>query len=755
MKKNRIMKYLSIFAAICLVLVSCEDTSGVLEELGLPEREFTVGKEYGMLSVDIYANFPGTVTLQNDAPWLCIKTETFSSDGLLMFSFSENEGFPRIARLKVSLDRNPEYVYDLIIRQEGAVQPYFTLPQSAFSLTNDGQTHKTFKLETNIPLKDIAVAVPRFPEGTAEWVSGVTLTENGVELDVVENDSAQKRLAVVSFSYNDGWDNMVTEDLHLVQTGSDNTLGAEVTFSQLRQMALAEGTVIPDGILTAHVISDVASGNVNENTQIAAKTIDYTVCRRSAYVQDIDGSAGFLLIMKTEKDNFLANDTKVTLDLAGAQIRRYDAPERYVIEGLTEYSVLEVEDAAGQVVTKQKNINELTDADIYTRVRLTDVEWPVRKGSLTPCYEFMTNASNNSAANKYATLLRGKDGGSMYIYTNTTCPYRRDGSRMGYGQGSVTGVIVHEKHPPFEYSDGEGNIGDYQIRHMSRGDLDFADDFKDSFSEMICEFRYVLPLGDSRSLKATYGEGTMVHTGPYSTYYEEDLDGDNIKEYKYGFRGMTYYDFSYLGPIGSDETYAFGLNTGTENGFGIILEDGTDYGVGSDMAVIANPEGYGRTYRKNEGNLSWGAVHWWDKNFDRPYFWLVEFSTKDISTDQLSMQLSMLNQAQTGKSPRYWKAEWSLDALADEEAGWQQIGEVFTVPDVIPDSFDPAKWMSSAFKPMNFPLPLDMLGHEKVYVRIGPANNKASDRYGYDNTTVESINYCGGTVNYFAIRYNK
>ena len=754
MKMNNTMKYLSIFAAVFLFLTACEDTSGVLEELGLPEREFVVSKESGALSVDVYANFSGKVTLHNDAPWLSIKTETFSTDGVLMFSFSENEGFPRMAKLKVSLDRNPDYAYDLIIRQEGAVQPSFVLPQSAFSLTNDGQSHKTFAVETNVPLDEITISAPRFPEDTMEWVSNVTLTENGVELDVVNNTDEQKRLAVLTFSYNDGWDNIVTTDLHLVQMGKDNNLGADVTFSQLKQMATTEGVTIPEGILTAHVISDVASGNVHENTQVASKKIDYSVCRRSAYVQDLDGTSGLLLIMKTEADNFLSNDTKVTLDLSGAVIRKYENPERYVVEGLTEYAVLDVEDAAGQVVVKSKNIKELTDADIYTRVKLTDVEWPVRKGSLTPCYEFMTNASNNASANKFATLLRGKDGGSMYIYTNTTCPYRRDGSRMGYGQGNVTGVIVHENHPPFEYADGVGNIGDYQIRHMSRADLDFSDSFSDSFSEMICEFRYALPSGDSRSLKATYGEGSMVHTGPYSTSYEEDLDGDKIKEFKYGFRGLTYYDFSYLGPIGSDSTYPFGLNTGTENGFGIILEDGTDYGVEGDVTIIANPEGYGRTYRKHEGNLAWGAVHWWNSSFNRPYFWLVEFSTKNITTDHLSMQLAMLNQCQSGKSPRYWKVEWSLSDITEEDDEWKFISE-FTVPDVIPDSFDPAVWMSSAFKPMDIPLPSAMLGHDKVYLRIGPANNKASDRYGYDNATIESSNYSGGTMNYFAIRYNK
>ena len=232
------------------------------------------------------------------------------------------------------------------------------------------------------------------------------------------------------------------------------------------------------------------------------------------------------------------------------------------------------------------------------------------------------------------------------------------------------------------------------------------------------------------------------------------VDGDKIKEFKYGFRGLTYYDFSYLGPIGSDSTYPFGLNTGTENGFGIILEDGTDYGVEGDVTIIANPEGYGRTYRKHEGNLAWGAVHWWNSSFNRPYFWLVEFSTKNITTDHLSMQLAMLNQCQSGKSPRYWKVEWSLSDITEEDDEWKFISE-FTVPDVIPDSFDPAVWMSSAFKPMDIPLPSAMLGHDKVYLRIGPANNKASDRYGYDNATIESSNYSGGTMNYFAIRYNK
>ena len=757
-KMKRISAYLALLLAALFAAVSCEDTSGVMEELGLPETEYTVGSSAGILSVEFYANTKGRITVPEGVDWIRLEKDTFEADGVLKVAYEDNIGFPRMARLVLTLDRNPDYQSELVIRQEGDVQPYLTFPMSAISLYNGGESHVKIEVETNVPHEQISLTT-RIMDGGQEWLSGVAFEEGGVGFDVVDNPSQKKRTAVITFSYDDGWGETVAKDVHIIQAGSDNSFGEDVTFEQLRQMASLEGVLLTGGILEAYVVSDKHSGNVNENTQQAAKSIDYTVCRRSAYIQSLDCRFGFLVLMNQEEDNVFEQDTKVRMDLSDVLLRRYDNPERYVLENVTVTALLETENVSGQIPAKIRTITELTDEDIYTRVTLQDVEWPVRKGSLTPCYEFMTNACNNDSATKCATLLRGKDGGSMYIYTNTTCPYRRDGSRMGYGSGTVTGVIVHEKHRPFNDHDAAteaeyGNIGDYQIRHMSKDDFDLADSFAESFSEMICEFRYVLPDKDYYLL-ATYGEGRMSHTGPYSSSYSEDLNGDGIREFSYGFRGLTYYDFSYLGPVGNNSSYAFGDNRGNVNGFGIILEDGTDYGLTGETMVLANTDGRGRTNRKNEGDLAWGAVKWWNPSYDRPYFWLVEFSTAGVQTDCLSMQLQMLNQCQKGYSPRYWKAEWALHGNTEDDEGWNAIGDVFTVPDVIPDSVDPATWMSGAFKPMDFRLPLEMLGHEKVYVRIGPASNKASDLYEYDNVTIQTDNYCGGTMNYFAIRYNK
>lgn len=94
---------------------------------------------------------------------------------------------------------------------------------------------------------------------------------------------------------------------------------------------------------------------------------------------------------------------------------------------------------------------------------------------------------------KYPRLVRDAEGSSIYTYTNTTCPYRRDGVRLPYGSGTLSGVIVHELFPNYVYGDNDdeelsGNIGRYQIRHQSYSDIAF--DKEKSFSNILAEFRY-------------------------------------------------------------------------------------------------------------------------------------------------------------------------------------------------------------------------------------------------------------------------
>ena len=732
---------IAVLAAISFVSCGYVDIPTVqLEELGVYANDYEVDYSEDILDIDIISSGPSTITKISGCDWLDLSSEKFSGDYRLKVAYEQNEGFPRKAVLLVSLDANPEYSRDtIVIRQRGFVQPYLTLPQSGLVIYNDTETSYDVEVSTNIPKEQITIK-KRILDGNEDWISELRWNDEGkLVLGTVDNTAELKRTAVVSFVYDNGWGESNVVNLRLTQLGSNNELGVQNTFEQVREAA---GQVLADDIyIDAYVVSDVNSGNVNENPMLSSLSIDYDVCRRSVYLQSLDGNYGFLGLTSTEDDNVFEVDTKVRISLGGVAVKKYTAPDRYVLDGIKAASLLSAE--AAVIPEKEKYMSQLTDNDIYTRVTLKDVEWPIRKGSLSPCFERMTNAADVDAATKFATLLRDKEGSSLYILTNTTCYYRRDGSRMPYGSGDMRGIIVHEKHRPFVDEDAAleddcGNIGRYQIRHMSRSDFRMASDFTDSFSDMICEFRYINGYEDGK-MQATYGQGTMTHT------------------YDNGYSIYPYYDFSYLGPVGTEDEYFFGKNFGNVNGFGIITEEGVDYGL--DFSANIDMYSAGRTYRDKE-TLSWSAYYWWNSDTDTPYYWVAEFSTAGITTDVISLQLSMLNQCQiSGKNaPRYWKIEWGAADGDEQISVWNTVGE-FALPDITPTSAPLLLSMSSAFKPRDFKInDSNILGHEKVAVRIGPSVNNAGQALGkpvYQGNKISSNATGAGSMTYFAVRYNK
>ena len=739
-------KSVFIFAA-ALLLAACSgfrDEKVSLEEIGLLQNSYTVEYEAGILEIPVLANGPSTVTSLDGASWAKFRSYTFTEDGNLQLQYESNVGFPRMATFLLSLDVNPEYANDTLrILQKGLEEPYLNFPKSNIMIYN-GKGATSVPVDTNVPEGSLRIR-KRILDGDEDWIESVSLSGGNIVLATKDNTGADKRTAAVTFSYDSGWGETVSVDLRLTQLSASNEMGVEANWETLRSLATADGYTVSDKLyVTGYVVSSKESCNVTENPMTSTTTIDYTATLKSAVLESTDGRYGFMIHTLSEADNVFEENTLVHLLIQGRNIKVETNPMRYSIEGIKTEDVLSSEAVEESLIPeKRRHISELTDDDIYTRVLLTDIEYPVRKGSLSPCFERMTNAANNDVATKFATLLRDREGSSIYTYTNTTCRYRRDGTRMGYGSGEVRGIIVHEKHRPFIDKDGAtesecGNIGRYQIRHQSRSDFRLADNFHDGFSEMICEFRYAT--AEDGLMQATYGSGTLNQTGPA------------YKDYTFGYTGMSYFDYSCLGPVGTNDEYYFGKHYGNENGFGIILEDGTDYGL--DFAgTNADVYSAGRTPRTAPCNLAWAAYYWWDSVTASPYYWDLHFSTKSISTDVLSLQLSMLNEVQAGKAPRYWKIEWAATDAYSPSAEWQQIGE-FDLPDLTPTSHTLLPSMSAAFKPMDFPLPLEMLGKDSVHIRIGPRGNKASDLLDYANTTVAN-GLGGGAMNYCAVRYNK
>ena len=353
---------------------------------------------------------------------------------------------------------------------------------------------------------------------------------------------------------------------------------------------------------------------------------------------------------------------------------------------------------------------------------------------------------------KYPRLVRDSEGSSIYTYTNTTCPYRRDGVRLPYGSGTLSGVIVHELFPNYVYGDNDdeelsGNIGRYQIRHQSYSDIAF--DKEKSFSNILAEFRYA----------------TGFRTGENGMSYFNATDGQaSARFFHTSGDAVTNCPstFNYIGWTGTNSGVApfkshIGFDSSIDQPLGYSFADGYvfDYsGTNSDS------KGKVSSTKKNTYNGvsvklydGWMSKIWW-KGEDAPAeSWIVEFSTKDIAAQHLSMQFTSYSAitSNVGNAPYNWTVSWSDTFDLNDESVWKKVAD-YVVPDGVLNGQE-REWQLPAFKQYDFVLPLEMLGKDKVYLRLRPASRVSNTLY-FGEGTVTDGTQSGNGIDYFAIRYN-
>ena len=660
------------------------------------------------------------------------------------------------------------------------------------------------------------------PENT-DWIQEIEIVDAESEerelVITLDANPAEEvpRSAAVSLSFTDGWDETVSVEFNLLQRTAKETLGRNITFEEFRQNYALNKKIEDYVIIEGIVVSNPDNRNAGENTQLTTSTIDYTVSERTLYLESKDGRYGIAILTNEVEDNIFDQYDHVQLLIQGATGNLVENPDRYELEGVTKSMVISrTAGSASNVPVKEKHMNELTDDDIYTYVTLKEVEFPVRKGSITPVNEGYAIGTNAHRISKYPLLVRDINGDAMYMMTNTNCAYRSDGTRLPYGSGDISGVIVHERFSRFEWRNGAdpaemtddptlGYIGRYQIRHQNKEDIwgKMQNSVEDSFSALLTEYRYWNPDTENEVQKPTYGtNGWLTHT------YQEKYSGSASKEYlqatykQHMVGGGTY---EYLGPVGNSANNLFGANYGNKNGIGIVIDPSKEsWNPKMDAFISRNPDGTiewcgpyasdqyaasgsggwpgndaiptssqqinynGSTSMRGKANVSGNCYtafsnhYWWDDDTGRFYAWLINFSTEGISTSHISMQISVMNTQQTFYSPRYWCAEWALtDSQAPEDdSQWNLIGE-YTVPDV-------SVWSNTlyssivAYKYIDFELPQEILGHPDVYIRLRPTSDLCSDGSDYANARLNGsaagaalASQHASSLEYFAIRYNK
>ena len=787
-----------------LAAISCslDETADIkLVELGTPlENNIcfveAAGGEY---DVEVLSNGAYHVELtEND--WLTLSALQGNGDGRIKLTATPNKEFKRMTSFVLcsDVDTRRDTVY---VKQKGDIEASLSMDNTSLVLPGAGG-QSTAAIRTNIPFSYLESSVAYNEFDNVDWLDLSKLSISGegasqtISISSAPNtDPVSIRSASLYLSFVDGWGDKVALEILLMQKNSNEGLGVLKSFAEIRALYPNGGEVEEDYILEGVVVSNTEGGNAGENEQISASAIDYSGSQRTVYFQSLDGNYGFSLLTETQEDNIFKQFNKVQILLKGTEIYLFDQPVKYYqIKGIRKNMVASNERASdNEIVVKEKHFKDITDEDIFTYVRLKDVEFPVRKGSICPINEGYSTAGKSDRISKFPLLVRDINGDSFYMYTNTVCTYRNDGTRVPQGSGRIAGVIVHERFSRFEWKDGMdlldmendpelGNIGKYQIRHQTKGDIydNMAMDFKDNFSELLVEYRYWNPDVEKGVQKPTYGDnGWFTHT------YQQKYTGTESKDYteeQYRQHMSAEVCFSYLGPIGLAGSM-FGSNTGNLNGLGIVLDSSKDrynpemsewvgehngtmqwLAPSTSMADAEIPlrvanagNGAGKGWCSSDCYCAFRSLKWWDFDSNRGYAWMLNFSTKGIAK-KLSMQISVLNSSQKFYSPRYWRAEWSeVDSMDPTmDAQWHTIDE-YTVPDI-------SQWTGTLFssvvgyKAINFDLPEELLGKENVYIRLMPISVMCSSGGDYTDATItndEEGDKHASSIDYIAIRYNK
>lgn len=770
----------------------------------------------------IYTNGAYHIERINESDWLSLACgETTDGKATITAECEFNEDFKRKAGIVLcsDVDSRRDTLY---IKQKALIDARIAFANSSIIVPGAGGENKSV-IETNVPFSDITVETEYSDPENTDWIQEIEIVDAESEerelVITLDANPAEEvpRSAAVSLSFTDGWDETVSVEFNLLQRTAKETLGRNITFEEFRQNYALNKKIEDYVIIEGIVVSNPDNRNAGENTQLTTSTIDYTVSERTLYLESKDGRYGIAILTNEVEDNIFDQYDHVQLLIQGATGNLVENPDRYELEGVTKSMVISrTAGSASDVPVKEKHMNELTDDDIYTYVTLKEVEFPVRKGSITPVNEGYAIGTNAHRISKYPLLVRDINGDAMYMMTNTNCAYRSDGTRLPYGSGDISGVIVHERFSRFEWRNGAdpaemtddptlGYIGRYQIRHQNKEDIwgKMQNSVEDSFSALLTEYRYWNPDTENEVQKPTYGtNGWLTHT------YQEKYSGSASKEYlqatykQHMVGGGTY---EYLGPVGNSANNLFGANYGNKNGIGIVIDPSKEsWNPKMDAFISRNPDGTiewcgpyasdqyaasgsggwpgndaiptssqqinynGSTSMRGKANVSGNCYtafsnhYWWDDDTGRFYAWLINFSTEGISTSHISMQISVMNTQQTFYSPRYWCAEWALtDSQAPEDdSQWNLIGE-YTVPDV-------SVWSNTlyssivAYKYIDFELPQEILGHPDVYIRLRPTSDLCSDGGDYANARLNGsaagaalASQHASSLEYFAIRYNK
>ncbi|MEQ7798989.1 DUF5689 domain-containing protein [Pedobacter sp. ASV1-7] len=574
------------------ILFGCKKSDQVefSTDIAINNEIVRVADAAGTSRILVFADKDWTLTTENETSWVTFDKTGGNGNGEFIVTYESNKDkLPRSVNLVLSASGKTR----TISFQQKGLTPTLNITDATANGIGAGGVMKT-AITTNIPFDQMVQKIT-YTEGT-DWISDLKMKDNYLYFTLGQNSSAASRSGKVLFSYKDALGTTVKDSIIVSQNIAGDFANAVLKDFNYLKTTVAAGVISDDIYIEGTIVSDKGNPNIGQNPNKATNKheIDKTENAITVYIQSNDGTSGVLVRTKTGGDNIFVKNDRVKIWLKGLTLRKEVNPARVILENLESINIMSKVEGT-EVTPRSLYIKDLTPNDLYTLVKIKEVEIAVPLGSfsnITEGYVARTDA--------YPNLLRDINGNSLAMIVNNDVPYRRDGKLVPQGAGDVTGVLVSEKMDRYG-----ANIGDYSIRPLKRADIDLAENRSSGFSNILVEwsrFKKELSAGatlSSNPLTPDIGTGVLTHSASTSLNFTST-----------GISGAS----DYNGLI-QDPTGAKGLIT----------------------------------------DAAWSAKNWWNTTQDIGASWNIQVSTLGI-TKPISLQLD--GNSSIG-GPRNFVVEWN------------------------------------------------------------------------------------------------
>ena len=563
---------------------------------------------------------------------------------------------------------------------------------------------KSAKLDTVIVKGNVGALFSEFEKNITyeqgnDWIEQVELANDSLLIIAVRmNDSGLERRANVNIKLVGNGITYINLTHKIIQSAQDYEY---LEFENIKGLiTAASGTKTisaPLKVIEAYVAGDFQSMNMETNPNTAFNNINFNETGITGYIQNPAGTSGLRLKFVNRQANTLTRYSRVLLAVDGLTLVKEANPTRYTIRGVAAGHIVQsTPGTAADMTVQTKSIAQLTDNDVYTLVKLRDVSVSVPYGAyanvnmgyvaktgVTPIpYWNQQNLDWNTAGattpyvDAIPTTVYDDEGSNLKMLVNVINSWCRDA--LPTGTGTLSGIVVYDKSPKFGV--GDGNIGRYSIRPVTKNDVDM---YSTAQAKTLAEWRMFSPTNTNVAGTLTTGNGASgynaaeVAVGTVSDAKVRCTTGANAT------LGANFTKHDDNGKLTANNAFQFNVkwwNTTTNKGEGVIFEFPTT-GITANTLLLNFTQGSG----------SGGAG-----NTFAPIYWEVAYSTNGTDYTVLPGSTYCVRPLPV------WGAVYS-------------------------------EWLTPALNNFTFKLPNELLNKSKVYVKLQAQSNICATSTGGDN----------------------